>query len=374
MIENNIDSATWNETLATFPSPPILQTWQWGEVKQHYGWQAEHLFWKNDQNQITALALVLIRTLSWRGVNPDWKVIYIPRGPIVRDWSDSKTRIEVIRDIQAFARQKKAIFVKMDPELEVARGVPGEVSFQENPPAPFILSEIKELGWQFSPEQIQFRNTVVLDLSPSENDLLARMKQKTRYNIRLAGRQGVSVRVGTSSDFDLLYQMYADTSLRDGFVIRERAYYFHVWDTFLRAGMALPLISEVDGNPIAGLWLFKFAGKAWFLYGMSTDSHREKMPSYKLQWEAIRAAKSAGCMSYDLWGAPDQFNQQDKLWGVYKFKDGFGGQVIQYLGAWDFPVRPTIYRVYTQVIPRILAIMRLRGKFQIQSSLSAGSI
>jgi lipid II:glycine glycyltransferase (peptidoglycan interpeptide bridge formation enzyme) len=374
MIESKMDPESWNETLATFPNPPILQTWQWGEVKQHFGWQAEHMLWKNDQKQITGMALVLSRTMSWRGFTPGWKVIYVPRGPVLRDWSDSDTRKQIIRDIQSFAKQQNAIFVKIDPELEVARGLPGELNFQENTQALPILEELNEQGWIFSQEQIQFRNTVVLDLSPSEDDLLAQMKQKTRYNIRLAGRQRVNVRQGTREDFDLLYQMYAETSLRDGFVIRDRTYYFRVWDTFFQAGLAIPLIAEVDGIPISGLWLFIFGHKAWFLYGMSTDSHREKMPSYKLQWEAIQAAKSAGCTSYDLWGAPDQFVQQDKLWGVYRFKEGFGGQVVQYLGAWDYPVNPTIYRVYTRIIPRVLGWMRRRGRSQTQYSLNAGSI
>lgn len=374
MIDNKMDAIIWNEALTTFPDPPILQTWQWGEVKQRFGWQAEHMLWKNDQNQITAMALVLIRTLSWRGFNPGWKVIYIPRGPVLRDWSDLDNRKQVIGDIQAFAKQHSAIFVKIDPELEVARGLPGESNFKENPQALPILSELKSMGWIFSQEQIQFRNTVILDLSPPEDALLAQMKQKTRYNIRLAGRQGVTVRVGTRNDFDLMYQMYAETSLRDGFVIRDRAYYFRVWETFLQADMGIPLIADFDGNPTAGLWLFRFSRKAWFLYGMSTENYREKMPSYKLQWETINAAKAAGCTSYDLWGAPDQFNDRDRLWGVYKFKEGFGGQVIHYPGAWDFPVNPIIYHGYTQILPRVLALMRQRGKSQTQISLNAGSI
>jgi lipid II:glycine glycyltransferase (peptidoglycan interpeptide bridge formation enzyme) len=209
---------------------------------------------------------------------------------------------------------------------------------------------------------VQFCNTVLVDLTPPLNELLAGLKQKTRYNIRLAERKGVSVRSGSLSDLPQLYRMYAETSARDGFVIREQGYYQAVWSTFMQAGMAEPLVAEVEGEMAAGLILFSFAGRAWFLYGMSRDVHREKMPNYLLQWEAIRRTKESGCRTYDLWGAPDAFDESDPLWGVYRFKEGFNGQVVRHIGAWDLPVKPVIYRLYTQTLPRILDVMRRRGK------------
>jgi lipid II:glycine glycyltransferase (peptidoglycan interpeptide bridge formation enzyme) len=146
---------------------------------------------------------------------------------------------------------------------------------------------LQQGGWRFSPEQIQFRNTVLIDLSPELENLLANMKQKTRYNVRLAGRKGVSVRVGGLGDLDDLYRMYAETSARDGFVIRDAPYYRAVWSTFLEARMAEPLIAEVDGQMVAALIIFRFANKAWYLYGMSRAKHRRKMPNHLLQWEAM---------------------------------------------------------------------------------------
>jgi lipid II:glycine glycyltransferase (peptidoglycan interpeptide bridge formation enzyme) len=94
---------------------------------------------------------------------------------------------------------------------------------------------------------------------------------------------------------------------------------------------------------------------------MSTAAHREKMPNALLQWQAICRAKAAGCTVYDLWGAPDEFSEEDPMWGVYRFKEGLGAQVVRTLGAWDYPVQPRIYRWYTQVLPRILAVMRRRA-------------
>jgi lipid II:glycine glycyltransferase (peptidoglycan interpeptide bridge formation enzyme) len=159
-------------------------------------------------------------------------------------------------------------------------------------------------------------------------------------------------------------------TIRDGFVIRNETYYREVWNAFLFNKVqkrldqpaADALIAEYEGEPIAGVLIFRFAGKAWYLYGMSRSSHRDMMPNYLLQWEAIKRAKAAGCELYDLWGAPDDFVETDPLWGVFRFKEGLGGTVHRYLGAWDLPVNGMLYKLYTKTLPGILDIMRQRGK------------
>jgi lipid II:glycine glycyltransferase (peptidoglycan interpeptide bridge formation enzyme) len=263
-----------------------------------------------------------------------------------------------------------AILIKIDPDVYLGEGIPDQPGSQEYPLGQEVIGNLNERGWSFSNEQVQFRNTVLIDLSPNEDDLLEHMKQKTRYNIRLAERKGVTVRVGTPADWGLLYRMYAQTSLRDGFVIRDENYYHTVWDIFAKnkstavvnAPVIEPLIAEVAGEPVAAVMVYRFAGKAWYLSGMSIATHREKMPNYLLQWEAMRRAKAAGCKVYDLWGAPEIFDETDSLWGVYRFKEGLGGKVSRTLGAWDYPTRPVIYRLYTQILPRLLDVMRRRGK------------
>jgi lipid II:glycine glycyltransferase (peptidoglycan interpeptide bridge formation enzyme) len=195
------------------------------------------------------------------------------------------------------------------------------------------------------------------------------MKQKTRYNVRLSGRRGVVVREAKEEDLELLYSMYAETSIRDDFIIRDKDYYWTVWSTFMRSGIAQPIIAEVDGLPIGALIPFCFANKAWYLYGMSRAIQREKMPNYLLQWDAMCRAKANGCRIYDLWGAPDEFNESDSMWGVYRFKQGLGGEVVRHIGAWDLPIKPIFYRLYVQFLPRILKILRVRGRERTSQSL-----
>ncbi|MBI4769845.1 MAG: peptidoglycan bridge formation glycyltransferase FemA/FemB family protein, partial [Chloroflexi bacterium] len=126
-------------------------------------------------------------------------------------------------------------------------------------------------------------------------------------------------------------------------------------------GLAESLIAEVEGAPVAAVIAFRFGDRAWYMYGMSSEAHREKMPNHLLQWEAMRRARAAGCTVYDFWGAPDDFDERDPMWGVFRFKEGFGGQVVRTLGAWDFPASRPLYWLYTQAMPKVLEAMRLRS-------------
>ena len=364
-----MDSQAWNKLVSGLPQAHVLQTWQWAEVKARYGWEPLPTVWHDRQEEPAAAAMVLGRRLRAGRLSTGLRVMYVPKGPILRDWNDPGLRGQVLSDLRSLALRNGAIFIKIDPDVRLGVDIPGQAGVADDLAGAAVAADLKSHGWRFSTEQIQFRNTVWIDLAPKEEALLMNMKQKTRYNVRLAARKGVEVRVGTQSDLEMLYRMYAETSVRDGFVIRDQGYYLQVWNTFLQAGMAEALIAEVAGQAVAAVVVFRFAGKAWYLYGMSRDAHREKMPSYLLQWEAIRRAKRAGCSGYDLWGAPDEFGEQDPLWGVYRFKEGLGGSVVRHIGAWDLPVRPVHYWLYTRVLPRVLARMRRRGMAQTRESL-----
>jgi lipid II:glycine glycyltransferase (peptidoglycan interpeptide bridge formation enzyme) len=363
-----IDKQAWNQALAEFPQPPLLQTWEWGEVKAKFGWKPHHWVWRDD-GAVVALALVLERAVNLPGMAASLRMFYVPKGPLLKDWSNTGLRKQMIGDLVRFAKERRAFLLKIDPDVPLEVGEPGSEETRARLVGEVFLNELQSSGWRYSNEQVQFKNSVFVDLLATEDEILARMKQKTRYNIRLAERKGVSVRKGTTADFEMLYQMYAETAVRDGFTIRGKDYYLTVWETYFEAGMLTPLIAEVEGEPVAGLMLFHFGRVAWYLYGMSLPVHREKMPTYLLQWEAMRAAKEKGCAAYDLWGAPEVFDEGDPLWGVYRFKRGLGGEVVRHIGAWDLPLRPWIYKLYTQVWPRLIEVMRRGGEAQTRQDL-----
>ncbi len=357
------EAAEWNAIIAGLPGAHVLQSWEWGHFKARTGWQALPYAWRDEGGRVVAAALVLRRTIPVKGFAARLCVLYAPKGPLL-DWNDAALRQRVLADLHALGKRQRAIFVKIDPDVPLGTGVPGEAGALDDPLGAAVTADLRAAGWHFSDEQIQFRNTVLLDLRPEPEQLLANMKQKTRYNVRLAERKGVTVRAAGESDLPLLYRMYAETSVRDGFVIREQAYYLDVWSSFLRAGYCEPLVAEIEGEAVSAVVVFRFAGRAWYLHGMSRDIHREKMPAYLLQWQAMLRARAAGCTVYDLWGAPEVFDESDSMWGVYRFKEGLGGQVLRTLGAWDLPVKPVVYQLYTQVLPRLLDRMRKKGKEQ----------
>jgi peptidoglycan pentaglycine glycine transferase (the first glycine) len=353
-------SSEWNESLLDMLGCHIFQTDEWAQIKNAYGWRSSFLDLTFGNNRL-AKAMVLERSQKILPFFSPVRVLYIPRGPLA-DWDNLDGLIELLARIERIARERKAIFIKIDPEIITGNGIPGEPGEVSNDYAIIIEDLLRSRGWVFSRDQIQFRNTVWIDLRQDEDAILAKMKQKTRYNIKLSSKKGVIIRRGSKADLDRLFQLYAQTSLRDGFAIRSREYYLDVWIKFIDASMAIPLIAEFEGTILAGLFLFHFGKKSWYLYGMSSDEHRDLMPNYGLQWEAIQLSKEMGCETYDLWGAPEHFDGSDRMTGVFRFKTGLGGEVVRMIGAWDFPVNRVKYSLYSIVLPKILAVMRRKGR------------
>jgi len=338
---NHVSRAEWDTALAHLPNAHILQSWEWGTFKSRYGWRPTRYLWLDEDRPCAAASALTRRLGRWFGA-----VTYVPKGPAL-DYGDVPLLEHVLDALENVAREERALFVKIDPDVRM-----------DTAEGQAVVTVLRRRGWRTSREQVQFRNTILIDMTHSLDDILAAMKSKWRYNVRLAVRKGVTVRRGTSADLPLLYDMYAKTADRDGFVIRPKEYYRDAWGTFIDAGMAQPLIAEGDGEPLGMVIIFHFAGRAWYMYGASRSIQREKMPNHLLQWEAMRWAKDQGCTVYDMWGAPDELDESDPLWGVYRFKQGFGGEFVRHIGAWDFPVSKPGYWLYANTMPRVLEAKR----------------
>ncbi len=349
------DGARWDELLLSLPAPHLLQSWTWGELKSRFGWSAKRLVWRDNGGPAMAAGQLLTRASQ---LGAGLKVAYCPKGPVLV-WGDEDLRSAVMAALIDAAREEGALVLKIDPEVAYETGA-GEA----------VEAELRGSGWQPAPKQAQFRNTLVLDLRQDEEALLQGMKQKWRYNVRLASRKGVVVRRGGLDDLDLLYRMYAETALRDGFVIRTRDYYMQAWKSFTERGLAQPLVAEVEGIPVAAQVIYRFGKMGWYLYGMSTHQHREKMPNHLLHWEAIRWAKEQGCEAYDFVGAPNELDESDSMWGVYRFKKGFGGEFVRTIGEWDYALRPAAYRAYRLLMPVALSVMRILGRRRVAREAS----
>lgn len=342
----------WQTALGKIANTHALQSWTWGEFKSRWGWSMHPYLLTIAESswEPLAAALVLKRPIP----RTPFCILYVPKGPLL-DFNDPALRQQVLKELEKLGREERAIFIKIDPDVVKSWGVESE---RASPIGKRFIQELKSRGWRYSPEQIQFKNTVHLNLEQSEEALLAAMKQKTRYNIRLAGRKGIEIRHGTDADFAIIGEMYKQTAKRDGFAIRPLSYYLDIWQAFYDAKIAHPILAEYEGKPIAAVVLVKFGKTTLYMYGASTNEQRNKMPTYLLQWEAVRWAKEQGCTTYDFWGAPDEFNENDRMWGVWRFKSGFNGDVVKHIGAWDYPIRPFLYWLYTTALPKYLNWLR----------------
>ncbi|MBK8022104.1 MAG: peptidoglycan bridge formation glycyltransferase FemA/FemB family protein [Chloroflexi bacterium] len=359
LIENR---EQWNNTLREMPAAHVLQTWEWGEFKRATtGWQPIRIAYQRD-GRVVAMASIGIRRLG--PIN----VIYVPKGPAL-DYSDALLAAEVLDHLQQVAQHNRAVWLKIDPDVIAATGLPtgdiddrtGEAEGETRDPAGLrFMGDLRDRGWRFSHDQVQFRNTIVVDLTRDVEAMLSAMSQSTRRKIRLAEREGVTVRAGTLDDLPLLYDLYKVTGERDDFLIRPRDYYVQAWQRFIEGGLAHPLIAEHQGKAIAHVILFHFGRKCWYFYGASSNEARDAMPNYLLQWEAMRWAKAQGYTHYDMWGAPDVFDETDRMWGVYNFKRGFRGVVTRHIGAWDYVPYPPLYLIYEELMPRVRTWLRGR--------------
>jgi len=310
----------WDAFLTRYPQAHLLQTGEWGDLKIPFGWSPERI-----QTGDTG-AQILFRRLPL-----GFSIAYIPKGPLGKDWQI------LWPEIDQLCQRRRAIFLKVEPDAWMEQ----EAEYQD------------QFKGFFPAATIQPRRTIVVDLSGSEDELLARMKQKTRYNIRLAQKKDVTVR--ESNDLDEFQRLMRTTGVRDDFGVHSIEYYQRAYQLFSANGKAALLQAEFDGKALAALMVFAAGGRAWYLYGASSDEERNRMPAYLLQWEAMRWAVAKGCRSYDLWGVPDEDEEQlesqfeersDNLWGVYRFKRGFGGSLMRSATAWDKVYQPILYRAY----------------------------
>jgi lipid II:glycine glycyltransferase (peptidoglycan interpeptide bridge formation enzyme) len=315
----------WEQFISRYPDAHIMQAGEWGQLKTGFGWKAVRV--ANN----SAGAQILFRKLPM-GLT----IAYIPKGPVGENPGELWTEIDRI------CHDHHAIFLKVEPDI-----------FQDD--QQFQAEDFP--GFTSSRYNIQPPNTIIINISDNETDILQKMHQKTRYNIRLATRKDVIVQ--TWSDISSFHKMMLTTGARDGFGVHSREYFQTAYDLFHPVGKCELLVAKYENKPIASIMVFARGKRAWYVYGASTDLERNRMPAYLLQWEAIQWAARQGCLEYDLWGIPDEneqalesdfMNRTSGLWGVYRFKRGFGGEVKRSVQALDKVYMPWLYSFYLRLM------------------------
>ena len=303
----------------------LLQTGYWGTHKIGFGWDA-HGFLVSCKRRSSFTLLVLTKV-----VGASYRFAYVPYG---------LPEIEPVRRAPFLEELGRALGKRLPPGTIFVRfDVPWGTEGAGALPCPLRGGKrLSKAIWDVQPA-----STVIVDVRGSEQSILDRMKPKTRYNVRLASKKGVEVVDGGIDDLSTWYRLYRETAQRDRISIHARSYYLGLLELAGEYGAGAPdvrlLFARVEGETVGGIIVAMLGERAWYLFGASSGRHRNRMPTYALQWRAMQIARERGCVTYDLCGIPATSDSSESMHGLYRFKTGFGGTILNRYGCYDYAIR-----------------------------------
>ncbi len=334
------DRDAWNGFVESAPYRSFPQLWEWGELREGFGWHAFRVAVGEDpKGPPAAVAQVLLRRVPLVG----WRLAYIPRGP-VGHLDEPIVRDALTAALRSLARTHGVATVKVDPEATA-----------ESPFGQALLAD----PWRAT-ARVQPGRTRVIDLGLSEDELRAALKRKHRQYVAKAEREGITIELfdkptdaatapGALDDF---YRIYSYTAERAGFVARAPTYYERVWQLFAPAGHASLAFASRDGERLATLFHFTVGDRAAEAFGGMTDVGAESRANYLLKWASIIGFKERGFAVYDMWGLATG--------GIAQFKEGFGGRQVDYVGARDLPLKRAEHTALSLALPAYGVAQRVR--------------
>ncbi len=351
-----------------YPSAIVQQTAFWSKLKQKTGLNSlaldfksysEVLFNQAAKNQIIQSDMLLIL----QPINTNYCIAYAPYGPELEPSEENQGAfLESLSENLRPYLPKNCIAIRYDLQWE-SYWAKDAAFFDNNgiwlgEPA----ARTQEFRFNYSTQNWNFEkaqtnilpsHTFFIDLSLSEEMLFQKMKPKTRYNIKLAQRKDVKVRTLDISQIDIWYKLYEETADRNRFFVNDLHYFEDVLTTkandTLSPAEVILLVAEWEDQPLAAMFLIISEKRSSYLYGASSARHRNVMATYALQWEAIQLSKAKGCTEYDMFGASPTPDPSHPMYGLYKFKSGFGGELFHSLGCWDYPLLQKQYDMFKAI-------------------------
>ena len=340
----------WNDFVAGSANPSVLQSYEWGEFKAQFGWQPLRILLDEGRAPVAGVSLLKREVPFIRH-----SFLYAPRGPIV-DFNSKDALHDLFERVEREAERHHAVSLKIDPEISV-----------DDKPA---ADNLKALGFVKAQKQVQPRATFILDLSRDLDAILKSFEEKTRYNIRLAEKKGVVVAEDVSQKGIAIFnELYKETAKRDNFLVHPPAYYQKLRAIMFPAGLGTNFIAYFEGKPVGAVIILAFGRRIWYMYGASASEYRNVMPNHLLHWAVIKWAKDRGYKEYDLWGIPANPREDHPLFGVYRFKKGFNGRPVKYIGAYDFPYSPLFFNLFEHGLVWWQSLRSLMTKGKIEDSL-----
>jgi lipid II:glycine glycyltransferase (peptidoglycan interpeptide bridge formation enzyme) len=311
-----IGEQAWDAMLLARPEGNLLQSWTWGSLQSRFGWTVERLAFHHGRSGLCSLQ-------HSRSLLPGGAVYYAPRGPVVLE----AERLQALDELERLARAGHGLVLRVEPNARSGDEWPA-----------FFEGRGYRKGKSIQPEATRLLS---IDVPPEQ--LRAAFKPKTRYNLSLAERKGVTVQ--RSRDVATFARMAQDTARRQGIHLPGVPYYQACLDLFEPRDEVRLYLAYHEGDPLGGIMVFRFGKTASYLFGGSTDIKRELMPNYLLHWQAILDFRALGCDTYDWWGIPEEPAPDHPWFGLYRFKTGFGGETIRYVGLYQRVLRPGPFRL-----------------------------
>lgn len=350
-MNSKFDEEEIKNFLQTHPKTNFMQSPEWAKVKTE--WKNEFIVVKNNNGKIKGTMSILLRKVPV--INR--YIMYAPRG-FVCDIHDKQTLKELTDEATEIAKKYKAFIFRLDPDVlqsdEEFQNIIKELGYKTK-------NKIKNINQVIQPKYV-FRLNVK---DKTEDELLKSFESKTRYNIRLATRKGVTTRIGTREDLSIFYNIMKTTGSRDDFFIRPLEYFQKIYDSMGPEHVRL-IIAEYENEPIAAVLPILYGDKVWYLYGGSSNKHRNLMPNYLLQWEMIKWALENKCNWYDFRGVSGFKSEKDPQYGVYKFKKGFNPEFMEFVNEMYIVYNPfinTMFNISKELYSKLSIIKsKIRGK------------
>lgn len=330
------------DSVATHP----IQTWSWGDFEKAQGHEVVR-FGQFDGDKIISGYTVVFHRLP----RTSYTIGKCLRGPTINQ--------DLILNVKKVAQEKKAVFVKLEPDVQEFYFKNGTDKYSYHP-------EIDTSQVVVSPKSMFLPFSFILDISKSEEELLQLMHSKTRYNIKVANRHGVQVQEENNlAGLKNYLKLQQITTSRQGFYLHTPQYFQALWDTIGHTKMMKILTAYYQGQPISSVIAMIIKNRLFYVYAASSNQSREVMAPTLAMWETIRMGKSYGCTSFDMWGSlgPDA-KEYDPQFGFHRFKQGFGGTLTQFVGTYDLVVYPHLYHIFNYLDKLRWKVLRLKAKIR----------
>ncbi len=333
----SIGEQEWDGLLQNSPGGGHwLQTYAWGELKRTLGWKPVRLVLERDGEPAGVAQFLVYSTPFVPGT-----LMYSPKGPWI-PWEDPEAVRVFFKGLRTVAQRERAHTVKIEPEV---------VEQQAK-----VKNQLTDIGFHKFRWDMHYKTTMVMDLSPPPDELLAQMKEKTRYNIRLAGRKGVVVEEDSSPEaLEQIWDMTQVTADRHGFTLRRpKEYLLPSWQLFIDKGRGHIFFATHEGDRLSSMLVYTLGNKYWYHNGASIELKRNLMAPYKVQWEVMLWAKEHGHTYYDMVAIPNPDELEDEshpMHGLYRFKSGFGAEIREFVGCLDWYIKPMRAKAWNRLEP-----------------------